>query len=117
MEGLSIPSKIYGILAAGRPMIFIGPPGSEAAASIREAECGYCVPPGDTQGAVQSLLAGYHDRLLLEKQGAAARRYFDAHCDRSLATEQFRQVLQRVAVPSSTQPAPMRAVAPPTRSQ
>ena len=117
MEGLSIPSKIYGIFAAGRPVIFIGPPGSEAAASIREAECGYCVEPGDTQGAVQSLLAGYHDRLLLEKQGAAARRYFDAHCDRSLATEQFRQVLQRVAVPSSTQPAPMRTVAPPTRSQ
>jgi glycosyltransferase involved in cell wall biosynthesis len=117
MEGLSIPSKIYGILAAGRPVIFIGPSGSEAAAVVRDAECGYCVEPGDTPGAVQALLAGYHDRVLLEKQGASARRYFDAHCDRSIATEQFRQVLQRVAVPSSTQPVPMRTVSPPTRSQ
>jgi glycosyltransferase involved in cell wall biosynthesis len=117
MEGLSIPSKIYGILAAGRPMIFIGPPGSEAAAIIRESECGYRVEPGNVQGAVRALLAGYHDRLLREKQGASARRYFDAHCDRSIATEQFRQVLQRVAVPSSTQLVPMRTVSPPTRSQ
>jgi putative colanic acid biosynthesis glycosyltransferase WcaI len=117
MEGLSIPSKIYGILAAGRPVIFIGPSGSEAASIVREAECGYCVEPGDTHGAARALLAGYHDRLLLEKQGASARRYFYAHCDRSIATERFRQVLQRVAVPSSTPPVPMRAVSPPTRSQ
>jgi glycosyltransferase involved in cell wall biosynthesis len=117
MEGLSIPSKIYGILAAGRPVIFIGPSGSEAASIVREAECGYCVEPGDTHGAVRALLAGYHDRLILEKQGASARRYFYAQCDRSIATERFRQALQRVAVPSSTQPVHLRAVFPPTRSQ
>jgi colanic acid biosynthesis glycosyl transferase WcaI len=117
MGGLSIPSKIYGILAVGRPMIFIGPPGSEPAAIVREGEFGYSVPPGDTQGAVQALLAAYRDHTLLERQGQAARQYFNTHCDRSIATEQFRQVLQRVAVPSSTQPVPMRTVSPPTRSQ
>jgi len=117
MEGLSIPSKIYGVLAAGRPVIFIGPPGSEPASIVREADCGYAVEPGDTQGAVQALLASYRDHTLLERQGQAARQYFNTHCDRSIATEQFRQVLQRVAVPSSTQPVQMRTVSPPTRSQ
>jgi glycosyltransferase involved in cell wall biosynthesis len=117
MEGLSIPSKIYGVLAAGRPVIFIGPSDSEPAAIVREGEFGYSVLPGDTQGAFQALLAAYRDHTLLERQGQAARQYFNTHCDRSIATEQFRQVLQRVAVPSSTQPVHMRAVSPPTRSQ
>ncbi|MDH4186281.1 MAG: glycosyltransferase family 4 protein [Nitrospira sp.] len=116
MEGLSIPSKAYGILAVGRPMIFIGPPGSETALIVREGEFGYGVPPGDTKGAVRALLAAYSDHSLLEKQGQAASRYFNTHCDRSIATEQFRQMLQHVAVPSSTQPAPLRSVSPPTGS-
>jgi glycosyltransferase involved in cell wall biosynthesis len=117
MEGLSIPSKIYGVLAAGRPMIFIGPSGSEAAAIVREAECGYCVEPGDTHGAVRALLAGYHDRALIEKQGAAARRYFDKRFDRSIATDRFRQVLQHVSSQSARRFVPMSTVSPPTRSQ
>ena len=117
MEGLSIPSKIYGVLAVGRPVIFIGPPCSEAAVIVREAECGYCVEPGDTEGAVQSLDTAYRDHTLRERQGQAARQYFDTHCDRSLATEQFRQILQQVAVPSSTQPMPLETVSPSTRSQ
>ncbi len=98
MEGLSVPSKIYGVLAAARPIIFIGPPGSEAAAIVQEAECGFNVQPGDTPGAIKALLALYHDPALLGRQGTAARRYFDARFDRSNAAERFHQVLHRICV-------------------
>jgi glycosyltransferase involved in cell wall biosynthesis len=117
MEGLSIPSKIYGVLAAGRPVIFIGPPNSEPAAIVREGKFGYSVPPGDIEGAVEALLAAYRDRTLLERQGQAARQYFNRHCDRSIATEQFRQVLQRVTAPPSTQPVRLKTVSSPIESQ
>jgi glycosyltransferase involved in cell wall biosynthesis len=117
MEGLSIPSKMYGVLAAGRPVIFIGPSRSEAALVVREADCGYVVAPGDIQGAVGALLAGYHNRLLLEKQGGAARRYFDTRFDRSIATERFRQVLQHMSSKSASHVLPVSAVSPPSRSQ
>ena len=46
-EGLMVPSKFYGILAAARPVVFVGPEGSEVARVIRERECGLIVPPGD----------------------------------------------------------------------
>ncbi|PWT74388.1 MAG: glycosyltransferase WbuB [Chloroflexi bacterium] len=101
MEGLSIPSKVYGALAAGRPVLFIGPRGSEPSALLSEAQCGFSVQPGDTQGAVQALLAVYKDRTLLEKQGQAARLYFSRRFDRNIATKTFHQVLQRISISSS----------------
>jgi glycosyltransferase involved in cell wall biosynthesis len=106
MEGLSIPSKLYGALAAGRPVIFIGPGGSEGATLVREAQCGYSVQPGDIHGAVQAVLSGYEDRALLERQGQAARLYFSRRFDRNIATRSFHQVFQRVYMSP-----PLRSVA------
>lgn len=47
LEGLIVPSKFYGILAAGRPTIFIGDPGGEIAALIESYQCGISVHQGD----------------------------------------------------------------------
>ncbi|HET9845016.1 MAG TPA: glycosyltransferase family 4 protein, partial [Nitrospira sp.] len=116
MEGLSIPSKVYGALAAGRPVIFIGPRGSETAALVREAQCGYSVQPGDTQGAVQAVLAGYEDRALLEQQGQAARVYFTRRFDRNIATRSFHQVFQRVSMSPAVRPFDATVLSPPPGS-
>ena len=116
MEGLSIPSKVYGALAAGRPVIFIGPRGSEAAALVREAQCGYSVQPGDTQGAVQAVLAGYGDRALLKRQGQAARLYFTRRFDRNIATRSFHQVFQRVSMSPVVRSLDATALSPPPGS-
>jgi|SRR5262245_13586929 len=115
MEGLSIPSKVYGALAAGRPVIFIGPQGSEASAVLGEAQCGYSVRPGDTRGAVQALLAVYKDRKLLEKQGQAARLYFSRRFERKIATDNFHQVFQRISLPSTVSSLSATTVSPPSK--
>jgi len=115
MEGLSIPSKVYGALAAGRPVIFIGPRGSEASTVLSEAQCGYSVQPGDTQGAVQALLAVYKDRRLLEKQGQAARMYFNRRFERKIATNNFHQVFQQISMPSSVPSLNATTISPPSK--
>ncbi len=43
LEGMIVPSKFYGILAAGRPLIFIGDPDGELARVIGAAQCGLVV--------------------------------------------------------------------------
>ncbi|MDX8411850.1 MAG: glycosyltransferase family 4 protein [Mariprofundaceae bacterium] len=45
--GLMVPSKVYGIMAAGKPCIFIGPKDCEAAKLIQEHQCGAVVPQQD----------------------------------------------------------------------
>ncbi len=97
MAGLCVPSKSYGIMAAGRPMLFIGPDECEAAAVIRESRCGFVIPPGDSRAAADAIRTCYHDCALCERQGQAAREYFVRHAHRPQATAQFWSVLNKVA--------------------
>lgn len=94
MTGLSVPSKIYGVLAAGRPVIFIGPEHSEAARLVREGQCGIVIRPGDHQAVIKALIAYRDDHALIQEHGRRARAFFDVHCSRARATDQFVQLLR-----------------------
>ena len=73
LEGLIVPSKIYGILAAGRPALFVGDRNGDVARMLREHDCGTAVALGDCAGfaAELRLLADSPERL--ESMGANAR--------------------------------------------
>jgi glycosyltransferase involved in cell wall biosynthesis len=47
MAGLVVPSKFYGVMASGRPCLFVGPDASEVACVIRESGVGKVIPPED----------------------------------------------------------------------
>jgi glycosyltransferase involved in cell wall biosynthesis len=55
LEGLVSPSKLYGVLAAGRPLIFVGDSDGEVGRVVGNAQCGISVPVGDSSGLVTSL--------------------------------------------------------------
>src|SRR5207237_10300147 len=46
LSGFVVPSRLYGILAAGRPVIVAADSDSETAQVVEEAGCGVVVPPG-----------------------------------------------------------------------
>jgi glycosyltransferase involved in cell wall biosynthesis len=48
--GLAVPSKFYGVVAAGRPPVFQGDPSCEVARVIRETGAGWVVEEGDVDG-------------------------------------------------------------------
>lgn len=55
LEGLIVPSKFYGVLAVGRPLIFIGARDGELARIIEEHRCGIVVASGDTAGLAAAI--------------------------------------------------------------
>ncbi|HKT72273.1 MAG TPA: glycosyltransferase, partial [Steroidobacteraceae bacterium] len=57
LEGLIVPSKLYGILAAGRPVVFIGDLDGEVARVLRNHACGVSVGIGDSEGLAAELTA------------------------------------------------------------
>lgn len=67
LEGLIVPSKFYGILAAGRPAIFVGARDGELARLIEAHRCGVVVEPGDVEG-----LTGAIEDLAADREGADA---------------------------------------------
>src|SRR5205823_7884289 len=48
-SGLIVPSKFYGITAAGRPIIYIGDSEGEIPQILREGGCGYTVDIGNAE--------------------------------------------------------------------
>jgi glycosyltransferase involved in cell wall biosynthesis len=92
LEGLVVPSKLYGALGVGRPALFLGPSGSEAARVVAEHDCGTVLPdPGgeDLAGAIRAW-RGDPDRW-----GAAGERAHAVVADGfSEAVEQFDALLR-----------------------
>ncbi len=77
-EGLarsSTPSKLYGILAAGRPVLASIDLGSDADEVIRRSGAGLTVPPDDSAAFVEALERLLGDRRELERLGQKAHRF------------------------------------------
>jgi len=73
LEGLIVPSKLYGILAAARPVAFIGDTEGELARIVREAACGFAIETGDSADLVRQLRCLRDDASLRVKMGERAR--------------------------------------------
>ena len=93
LSGYVVPSRLYGILAAGRPVLVGADEDSETAMLVREVGCGLVVPPGRPDllaDAIRSMMTGQHDLL---EMGDRGRTWVEVHADRSLAIERYRGVL------------------------
>ena len=93
LEGLIVPSKFYGIAAAGRASIFIGDERGEIAQLLQRYDIGHTVPVGDAQALSDVVLSLAHDRGLCASIGARARRAFDENFDKPLAIQRWHDVL------------------------
>lgn len=96
MAGIAVPGKLYGVMAAGRPIVMVGPERSEPARTIDEHGVGEVVDPTapDAADRLVSILRAYADdpaRRLLS--GAHAREVFDARYDRPILCEAWAQAL------------------------
>ena len=79
--GTVVPSKVYTLMAAGRPILFIGPPESTAARLIDRYSCGWQVQPGDVAGTVSLLRSLAQAPDVIQEAGARARAAFVTHYD------------------------------------
>lgn len=74
MYGLGVPSKTYNILAAGKPVLFIGDLNSEIALLVKERNIGFCFSPDDKNEIIAFLNSLTIDSLNeIEEKGRKAR--------------------------------------------
>jgi glycosyltransferase involved in cell wall biosynthesis len=97
LEGLIVPSKFYGALAAGRPVIFLGPPGCEVARVIREWDCGFVIDQRDGAELARVLQSLRDDPERCRLLGNRARRASEAHYGRVHALAAWRSIVDAVA--------------------
>ncbi|NJK35582.1 MAG: glycosyltransferase family 4 protein [Oscillatoriales cyanobacterium SM2_2_1] len=100
VEGVIAPSKVYGMLAVGRPIVAICPPHSYLRQLIREGNCGACFDNGDAAGMAEYVLTLFQDQQLREALGQNARRYFEERFTLEQIVPQYLQALGLSSEPS-----------------
>ncbi|HUS19791.1 MAG TPA: glycosyltransferase family 4 protein [Terriglobales bacterium] len=96
LEGLVVPSKLYGIMASGRPALYVGPANSEAAHTIVAHGCGIVVSNSDVAGFCRAILEARGDPAKAEAMGVAGRAAFEQRFDRRVATQHYYELLTRL---------------------
>ncbi len=74
LAGYIVPSKLYGILAAGRPFVAAVDDECEVAAIARKYDCGLVAQPEDPVDLAEKILTLYHNRAMARRLGTNARQ-------------------------------------------
>jgi glycosyltransferase involved in cell wall biosynthesis len=96
LAGYVVPSRLYGILSVGRPVVVAADEESETAQVIREIGCGVVVPPGRPELLAATIRDAYDGNLPLEEMGRNARGWVVREADREVAVERYRRVLDEL---------------------
>lgn len=96
LEGLIVPSKFYGIAAAGRPTLAIGDPEGEIPTILRRYDIGYTVMPGDAEGLAVRIVELADNPDLCSTMGTRAREVFEQQFDLPHAMQAWRECLDAV---------------------
>lgn len=97
LEGLIVPSKLYGLLATGVPCLFVGPADTEVARTIRDLECGFVVANGDAEGLADRILQLRQGPDLRASMAQRARDAFEKYFERRIVTRAYLDLLVKVA--------------------
>jgi len=101
LAGYVVPSRLYGILSVGRPVLVSADGDSETVKLVEAAGCGVVVPPGRPElvaGVIRDVVEG---RLSLDGMGERGREWVARVADREVAFGRYRRVVADVVASSS----------------
>ncbi|MEC0666409.1 glycosyltransferase family 4 protein [Priestia flexa] len=97
IKGVSVPSKIYGVMAAGKPVLGVLEQESEAQMLIENSRCGVVVEPQDYSEIINSIEELYSlEKEKLVTLGLNGRDYLDQHLKRDISINKYRETLKQV---------------------
>ena len=96
-EGLSVPSKVFGMMAAGLPIVAVMSERSEVARIIREEECGVVVRPGDIRALADAILAFHHDPSCCRLIGQRSERAIETRYNLRETARKYRELIEEVS--------------------
>jgi colanic acid biosynthesis glycosyl transferase WcaI len=100
LAGYVVPSRLYGVLSAARPVIVAADADSETARLVSEIEAGVVVAPGHPELLARAIRRAYDGKLDLESMGRRARAYVTQEADRAVAIGRYRELLTALSAPA-----------------
>ena len=94
LEGMAVPSKIYGIMAAGIPVIALVPQNSEIAYILREENCGFVINPGNLDEFIKAIGLLKSDENLRKQMGLNSRLAFEKKYSTREIADKYKLIIQ-----------------------
>ncbi len=94
IKGVSVPSKCYGVMAAGKPILGVLEKGSECERIIVNSGCGFCCEPGNYAKIKENILylVGHVDGL--EDMGKKGRECLCDNFTKELSVNKYKQEIE-----------------------
>lgn len=96
IKGVSCPSKAYGIMAAGKPIIGVLEEGTEVRSLIEECNCGRCCEPGDYV-EVANIIRWYIENARtdeVKEMGMRGREYLEKKLTKDVAVRKYIEAIR-----------------------
>ncbi len=98
IKGVSVPSKLYGVMAVGKPVLGVLEENSEGRMIIEETKCGLCVEPGDYPEVKKSIeyFINNADSDGIIKMGTDGRDYLEKHLTRDVSVKRYAEEILKL---------------------
>lgn len=96
IKGVSVPSKIYGVMAVGKPVLGILEKGSEAEMLVTNSGCGFTVEPQKYKEIEEKIKFIYENRNMLKEMGLKGRKYLEENLAMQKSINSYRDVLHNI---------------------
>ncbi|WP_288479646.1 glycosyltransferase family 4 protein [uncultured Clostridium sp.] len=91
IKGISVPSKLYGVMAVGKYVLGVLDKGSEARLIVEEANCGICVNPGEYEEIEKAIIniLNYKDKIY--EYGKRGREYLEKNLTKDISINKYKE--------------------------
>jgi glycosyltransferase involved in cell wall biosynthesis len=96
LEGVVVPSKLYPLLAAGRSILVVSSPKTDAARIVERARCGIVADPDDAEAVAEAVRGILRAPVLLSEMSARAREIAISY-DKVKQIDAFVKIMEEIS--------------------
>ena len=93
IKGVSVPSKLYGVMAAGKPVLGVLDEGSEARLIVEECNCGVCIEPGNYKEISRNIEYILNNKELIKSLGQNGRKYLEVNLTKDVSINKYKDTI------------------------
>lgn len=93
IKGVSVPSKLYGVMASGKPVLGVLDEGSEARLIVEECRCGVCIEPGDYKEISSKIEYILNNKEEIKSLGQNGREYLEKKLTKDVSINKYKETI------------------------
>lgn len=93
IKGVSVPSKLYGVMASGKPVLGVLDKGSEARLIVEECNCGVCIEPGDYKEISEKIKYILNNKDEIKHLGQNGRIYLENNLTKDVSINKYKETI------------------------